>query len=223
MDRYISMMGTIAKEQKDLGEFDEALSTCKGIIKHLIKENPSLENYLILAKTLNDCGLLCEHLDELEDALDYYLESIKVFKKVTKMDNSLILLEALSTAEVNAGIIYRDLDYDDEFVEKFEESNKLLRKIIKINESPSALYALSRNLSALGVFFEDELDFKEAEIYYKELLDVNLKLYELDPNEVTKEDLSFSFNRYAFILGLNGQVDKSIEVYNKAAEMLDET
>jgi len=121
--------GNVASVYAELGEFDKSIINFRKKLE--IFENLYEEDNIELAKVYYDLGSALYLNDDLKEALDYYLKSIKIREK-----KSLELKEDRITAIYynQIGIIYNGLGYLDRSLEYF---NKALRIFKKIDEPDS--------------------------------------------------------------------------------------
>lgn len=161
------------------------------ILKSDLLDPYSAERAIVLLKL----GNLNQKKGDFSNAIDYYLESLKIN---TKTKDSFLL----ATNYHNIAMVMR-------FQNDLEASKSYFKKAIKIRKSTNNIYDLGLSYNMIGVIYRLEGDYLTAESYYK-------KAYEIFKNLNDRENLMRVYGNMAVIFDSRQEYEKAIEINSRA-------
>ncbi|MDX1629055.1 MAG: CHAT domain-containing tetratricopeptide repeat protein [Fulvivirga sp.] len=109
----------IAIAYKNAGNNSLAVDYMQQAMK-LVKEHGDKQR---LAAAYNDFGLVMSNIDN-DQALDYYLEALKLYQEVYETEH-----ENIAQILINLGVIYRNMEFYGDAINNFQEANKIADKV----------------------------------------------------------------------------------------------
>ncbi|TXB64833.1 tetratricopeptide repeat protein [Vicingus serpentipes] len=212
------------------------------LINKAIKKQPQDKRLKkSLANALNNLGLIYRDEGDIEKALDYYTQSLKLLEVTNDKHGLADCLNNIGFLYKNKGELNNALDYykrslkiRTELNEKegialslnnigllylnqglIKEALNYSLKSLKIREEIGDKNGIAQSLNNIGMLYNNQGSIEEALNYYSQ----SLKLYE---ELGDKKGIAFSLNNVGFILYNMGLNDKAKECYEKSLKLRKE-
>jgi len=121
-------------------------------------------DYIRIASSLNNIGIIYQQQGQLDQALEYFQQSLELFSKYYP-DNDNILQKSNTLS--NMASIYRDKGDLDKSLHLLTNAFNIRRHLLP-NDHP----LIADSLSYIGSIYHDKSDFDQAYHYYKQALDI---------------------------------------------------
>ncbi len=150
------------------------------------------------AVALKDIGVLYQYQGNYPQALDHYLQSLKIFEQ---------LQDELGIANVlnNIGIVYRNQGNNQKALTYFA-------RVQKIDEKNNDQTGLASILNNLGSIYYQEDDYQKAQEYF-------LKSLKIEENLKDNAGISISYNNLGLVALAEDKVVEAIKYYQKALKL----
>lgn len=170
--------------------------------KHIKKESISKKErktcLSIISDALNNIGYVYKTKGNIDLALKYYHESLKIHEEIGDKTGIATSLNNIGFVYRSQGNVYLALEYYQRALTLQEELND--------HEGMASLY------NNIGIIYYDQLDFDNALKYYQKSLKND---YKVD----YKKGIANTLNNIGLIYYKKGNVDEALNYYTKSLEM----
>jgi tetratricopeptide (TPR) repeat protein len=150
------------------------------------------------AKILGELGVIFYHSGELDKALEYYEEALK-------LEGELERKEGITKAYGNIGNVYIIRGELDKALEYYG-------KALKLNEELGRKKGLAADLGDIGIVYQIKGELDKALEYYEKAL-------KLDEELGRKEGLAADLGNIGNVYQIRGELDKALEYYEEALKL----
>jgi class 3 adenylate cyclase/Tfp pilus assembly protein PilF len=176
------------------GDYAKAL----GYYNQSLKINEEVGDQSVIAKTLNQIGIIYKSQGDYSKALDCYTQSLKIKEQIGNQ-------RGIAPTLNNIGIIYK---YQGDYAKALDYYSQSL----KINEQLGYQNGISFSLNNIGVVYEKQGDYAKALDYYSK----SLKIKEQIGDEGGIADLLVNIGEAYFD---KGDYDKALDYYNQSLKI----
>lgn len=194
--KIIRMIGMIYQDQQNfqiaLKQYDQAFQIFN-----------QLDDLGGKASCLNSAGLIYKTLENYQEALNCFEEALQIDEQLKNLPGKAIRL-------YNIGIIYHNQENYHEALERYQ-------KTLEIYEQLGYLSGKIACLNSIGLQYQDQKKYDEALKRYDNII----KFHKFDILE-DKKEVAKAFYYSALIYHDQGNLNKSLEQYDKAFEIFNE-
>jgi len=152
-----------------------------------------------IAKIIYNLGFICFQTNRYKDALNYYLESLSLFRK--QIGNYYEISETLN----NIGTVY-------ERIGKFEDALSVYEESYSIKDRIGDIHNMANVLNNIGTIFSNRNQLDDA---------LDRDYLALDISEVYQDKrlIAMSLNNIGEVFLRKGELDKSVQYFEKSLEI----
>lgn len=196
----------------------------------------TLKNFYLghYAATINNFGYLASLKNNNAEALNYYLQSLKIREEVSDTNGILESLNNLAFMYIN-----NDLDKSLQYYKRMLIINKKIRNVTGANSALNniglifarqgeikkalecyevciRISAALGNKNAMSSVFNNSADIYLKQGIIPKALEYNFKSLKLNEELGDKEAISYSLNNIGIVYSVQGDLEKALEFYNKS-------
>ena len=138
---------------------------------------------------------------ELDKALDYFWESLKLSEKLGKK-------EGIALNFGNIGNVYQ-------IKGELDKALEYLGKALKLSEELGEIEAIASQFGNIGIVYQTKGELDKALDYFWKSLKLNEELSK-------KEGVALNFGNIGVVYGIKGELDKALDYFWKALELNEE-
>jgi tetratricopeptide (TPR) repeat protein len=146
----------------ELGEHNLALQNHQYALDIRQKQIP--KDFILIASSLNNIGIVYKHMGNLAQAIDYCRQSLEIYE--TKCSKNKKYFHRANTI-TNLALAYRDKNDFDTALKYFTLAYNIRRDSLPNDHS-----LLANSLSNIGNIYHDKNDFNQALDYYQQALSI---------------------------------------------------
>jgi two-component system, sensor histidine kinase PdtaS len=176
------------------GMYHEALNTINLAYKKAVILNDSV----LMARTLNNTGLIYSSLGEPATSRFYYEQSVEILRKINNK-------KELMNAFLNIGIAYKENAYYDKALEYLFEAASLF-------ETEKDSIRLSSAYNTIGNIFQNLNEYNKSLNYHFIALNLRKKTNYI-------KGIAGSYNNIGTVYELMGKYDSAISYFNKSLSL----
>lgn len=229
---YLQIADILEMEQYDSAKmyFDEAMFLAKKNIKNAGSKAGVVNFKALLAKTHNDYGVFYSNHGELDSAVKYLEQSLKILHEL-KDDSDYIeeiyRLRLIANANNNLGIVYDHKALYDKSIEYYLDALSIFDKLSSAKDIDTRNYAMkgagiiSNNI---GLLYERAENFDKASEYYSE----GKKYFKRMTEQQDRSTVFIGYlglgnihNNLGILLKEKKNYNKALEHYKKAIQNFD--
>jgi len=173
-----------------------------------------------LADTYLNMGSLLDESGKYEKSEIFYSKALELFTKLVSIYNSELYIPIIARLYQNLAFVQKKQKYYFKAVINYSKA-MLIRKEL-VSKFPNEYNEeLAQSLNSLGLLYHDLCNYKKANAYYLEAIDVRNKILKSDINNIeNKADLAFIFGNLAQSYDQIKEKEKENIYYTEAINIL---
>lgn len=215
---------TLGDALTSMGQMQSAIESYKSFeraSRTFLMLNPqSKDGGQNLATSLESLGVHYLSIDSLDQALDYFQESLFVRHELSlRFPNSITFRRSKTSSQLYIAHIYAQQSRVAEALDIAKEALKIRRELYE-GDALNALYVrdLSVALERVSIIYEQASDIGNALRMAVESRELAQELHRIDPDNVSwRKELALALDRVALLKATLGEIDDAIATLHESA------